>query len=159
MKRVNEILSHPLFLEHMAENCKSETDRQFCKHDLTHALDVARIAYIHNLEAELGFPKEQIYAAALLHDITKWKQHIDGTPHNESALQSAGQILADCGFSQAEIGAICEAIFHHRTPVADSKSLPYLLYFADKLSRPCYACTASDACNWSAEKRNQGIIH
>jgi len=159
MKRVNAILNHPLFLENMQQNHASEVDRQFCKHDLAHALDVARIAYIINLEESLNFPKEHIYAAALLHDITKWKQHIEGIPHNESAIEPAAQILRDCGFTEEKITAICEAILHHRLGVPDTRAFPNLLYRADKLSRPCYACTASADCKWDADKQNQLLSH
>ena len=50
---------------------KFEHDREFCCHQITHLLDVARIAYIKNLEAGLGIDKELIYTAAILHDIGK----------------------------------------------------------------------------------------
>jgi len=141
----------------MVQNTMSERDRQFCKHDLSHALDVARIAYIINLEDGLDLPKEWIYAAALLHDLTKWQQHTEGIPHNESAMEPALQILLDCGFFDAEIAAILNAVFAHRRPSTDGTPFSHLLYRADKLSRACYACTASADCNWDEDKQNQTI--
>jgi len=159
MERVNKIKTHPLFLQHMAQNTMSEENRQFCKHDLPHALDVARIAYIINLEDGLDSPKEHIYAAALLHDLTKWQQHTQGVPHNESAVEPALQILLDCGFSDTEIAAILNAIFQHRSPPEDATPFAKLLFRADKLSRACYACTMSADCNWDRDKQNQSISY
>jgi len=159
MERVNKIKSHPLFLWHMEQNRVSEADRQFCKHDLAHALDVARIAYVINLEDALNLPKERIYATALLHDITKWKQHKDGTPHNESAMEPAAQILLDCDFSDAEIASICNAIFQHRSPPEDATPFSRLFFRADKLSRACYACVVSTDCKWTDTQKNQLLSH
>lgn len=48
---------------------KKKKDRIFCGHDMGHLLDVARLAWIFNLEANQEISKERIYAAALLHDI------------------------------------------------------------------------------------------
>ena len=45
---------------------------------------MARIAYILNMEQDLGLEKEVIYAAAVLHDIGKYAQYEDGTPHEQS---------------------------------------------------------------------------
>ena len=159
MEGVNKIKDHPLFLQHMAQNTAAEADRQFCKHDLTHALDVARIAYILNLESQERLPKEQIYAAALLHDITKWQEHADGTPHNVSAIEAATQILSDCGFSDGEIAAVCNAIFQHRSLSEGAAPLARLLFHADKKSRACYACTLSDACKWTDMQKNQSLSY
>jgi len=159
MERANQIKTHPLFLWHMTQNRESERDRQFCKHNLTHALDVARIAHIINLEEGIGLPKEQIYAAALLHDLTKWQQHTEGIPHNESVIEPALEILLDCDFPDTEIAAILNAIFQHRSPPEDSTPFSRLLFRADKLSRACYACTASADCNWDRDKQNHSISH
>ena len=40
-----------------------------------HLLDVARLAWIFNLEANQEISKERIYAAALLHDIGRHIQY------------------------------------------------------------------------------------
>lgn len=155
MEQVNAIRTHPLFVRHMEQNAASEDGRLFCKHDLAHALDVARIGHIINLEEDLGLPKELIYAAALLHDITKWKQHEDGTPHNESAIEPTLQILLDCGFSDTEIASICNAIRQHRKPPEDDTALSHVLYHGDKRSRPCYLCAVTAECKIGRDERNQ----
>lgn len=70
-----------------------EHDREFCCHQITHLLDVARIAYIKNLEAGLGIDKELIYTAAILHDIGKALQYTDKIPHEIAGEKIAGEIL------------------------------------------------------------------
>lgn len=47
---------------------------------MSHLLDVARIAYIRNLEKGYGFRKDVIYAAAVLHDIGKALQYEEKFP-------------------------------------------------------------------------------
>ena len=93
MKRVNAILAHPLYRECYTRLEELEKDRIFCRHQMTHLLDVARIAYISNMEQGLGIEKEVIYAAALLHDIGKYVQYEDGTPHEQSGEKIASEIL------------------------------------------------------------------
>ena len=156
MKRVNEILKHPLYTQNMELNTTTEATWPYCKHDIIHLMDVARIAYIINLEKGYGFSKEIIYAAALLHDITKWKQIAHGVPHNESAIEPATEILRDCGFSGDEISQICTAILNHRKGSKDKKDkFSQILYKADKLSRACYFCNyEKKTCNWDKKKRN-----
>ena len=156
MKRIDLIISHPDFIESMRRNAKAEATRIYCKHDITHSLDVARIAYIISLESGHIFPQELIYAAALLHDITRWKQYLDGTPHNESAVEPAANILRDCDFSKTEIATVCDAVLHHRNdPLAgDNNIFSNLIYRADKLSRPCYSCKSADSCKRSEDMRN-----
>ena len=71
MKRIDQILSHPVFREQFALLQEAEKDRIFCRHTMEHFLDVARLMYIYNLEDQAGFSKEMLYAAGLLHDIGK----------------------------------------------------------------------------------------
>ena len=153
------ILKHLKFTSYLQKNEDIEKDRIFCKHNMEHFLNVARIAYILNLESELGFDKDIIYAAALLHDITKWKQHLDETPHNESAIEPAGKILKDCSFHAIEINLIQEAIFYHRTEPKEKSSFNSLIYHSDKLSRECFNCHVSDKCSWSKQKKNKDLIY
>ena len=54
MEQVNRICRHPLWRESMEQICKLEQDRIFCRHDIAHCLDVARLAYLENLEKHLG---------------------------------------------------------------------------------------------------------
>lgn len=143
---------------------KAEQGRPFCGHDLTHFLDVCRLAWIFCLEEskqgeeELLISKEWIYAAGLLHDIGRWKQYEDQTPHEAAGKELAKEILEDCGFDKAEIEAICEAIGNHRTKsVSTQRSLSGLLYRADKMSRPCFGCRAEKLCDWEREKKNMEL--
>ena len=73
MKEVEAIRNHPLYEKHYNKLKKTEQERIFCRHQMEHLLDVARIAYIYNLEQGLGITKDVIYGAALLHDIGKVK--------------------------------------------------------------------------------------
>ena len=59
MKRIDQILSHPVFREQFALLQEAEKDRIFCRHTMEHFLDVARLMYIYNLEDQAGFSKEQ----------------------------------------------------------------------------------------------------
>ena len=155
MQRAHAIIEHPLFQTSMEQNRDSEINSVFCSHDMGHATDVARVGYILNLEQNLGFSPEIIYAAALLHDITKWLQHTQGIPHNESAIEPATRILQDAGFDREEIAMICEAILHHRRgPQEPGMVFAELLYRADKLSRACYLCDSRTACNWDESMQN-----
>lgn len=155
MERVDRILKHPLFLKYVGENEKEEEARIFCRHDMAHFLDVARIAWILNLEEEAGIGREMIYAAALLHDIGRHLQYRDGTPHEQASVMLAPPILKDCGFYAQEEEQILSAIATHRdASVSGGKDLNGLLYRADKLSRPCYACKQESACDWKQGKKN-----
>ena len=74
MDRVNAILKHKTYRKYYDQIEKIEKDRIFCRHQMPHLLVVARIAYITNLERNLGYDREVIYAAAILHDIRSWFQ-------------------------------------------------------------------------------------
>lgn len=155
MDRINQICAHPRWKECVEIIRVLEQDRIFCRHDTTHFLDVARIAYIENLENGLGLAKEEIYAAALLHDIGRHLQYTKGIPHEQASAMEAEGILKDCGFAKEERERILGAILQHRaqeTGTADG--LAGLIYRADKTSRACLFCAACQECNWSAEKKN-----
>lgn len=159
MERIEQIRNHPVFAENYRLLEDAEISRKFCRHQLPHLLDVARIAYIRNLEQELGFSKVIIYAAAILHDIGKYRQYTDQTPHEEAGAELAGKILTDVdGFSAKEKAEILQAIREHRRKTGTMSPLGSLLYDSDKLSRACYACAAREACNWSEEKMNLEIL-
>ena len=155
MERINRICRHPLWKESVAEIQRLEEDRIFCRHNPAHYLDVARIAYIENLEKNIGISKEVIYAAALLHDIGRHRQYLEGIPHEEASAVLAAPILRDCGFTEMEQKEIISAISEHRTPeTAGKANLQGLIYRADKGSRSCLFCNASEECNWGIEKKN-----
>lgn len=98
-----------------------------------------------------------IYAAAFLHDIGRYDQITDGTPHEQAGAGLAGMIMPECGFGAAETAAVQRAILGHRTLAEQPDLLSSWLYRADKQSRPCYACAAAGACSWPAAKRNLSI--
>lgn len=173
MKRVSAIYEHSLYQTSLAKNGEAEKDRVFCRHNLSHFIDVARLSYIFSLERGFLIPKEEIYAAALLHDIGRWKQYQDGTPHDIASADLAETILCDVGFSVDERARILGAILEHRgrsEKMQDQvdkkqkmegvlgKELSEILYDADKISRNCYGCPAKEECNWPEEKKNWQII-
>jgi putative nucleotidyltransferase with HDIG domain len=155
MDRIDKILKHDLFLQHLEKNNMAEAERRFCRHNMVHFLDVARIAWIYNLEEELAIDREIVYAAALLHDMGKHIQYENGTPHEETGSAIAAKILPDCGFSAKETALITDAILNHRNgAVRDEKSLRGILYRADKASRACFACPVERECKWGSDKKN-----
>lgn len=158
--RIQQILMHPAYQRYLAANRKMEADRRFCRHDMGHFLDVARIARIINLEEGFGTTTELIYAAALLHDIGRYLQYQNGTPHEIASARLAPEILRDCGFSEKEAEEILAAILSHRDEsVAGEVSLRGLLYRADKASRACFACSAEQECNWKDGRKNLRIVY
>jgi putative nucleotidyltransferase with HDIG domain len=159
MDRIDKILKHELFLFHLNQNNAAEADRRFCRHNIQHFLDVARIAEILNLQEKLGIDREVVYAAALLHDMGKHIQYENGTPHEEAGGDIAPKILEDCGYSGEETDMIKDAILHHRDKsIMNEGSLRGILYRADKASRVCFACEAEPECKWDMNKKNMNIL-
>mgnify|MGYP005805950109 CR=1 FL=1 len=158
MERVNRILQHNRYHGCLQEIQRLEAGRIFCGHDMAHFMDVARLAYIFNLEEGLGISKELIYASALLHDVGRHLQYLEGTPHEKAGLPLAREILQDCGFTEAEQRMVLGAISSHRDrTVRGEASLRGILYRADKMSRACYGCMAEKECDWSPQKKNLRI--
>ena len=93
MKRVNRIWEHPLYREAYVRIQELEQDREFCGHSAEHFLAVARLMRIYDLQEDTGLSKESIYAAALLHDIGRHLQYLEGTPHQEASAALAAEIL------------------------------------------------------------------
>lgn len=151
-----DILKNEEFLKRLLELEKLESRRQFCRHHLSHFLDVCRIAYIAALERRLDISKDLIYGAGLLHDIGRVEQYLYGIPHEEASANAAGRILRQCGYEEPEIKWICAAIGSHRNSASDDM-LAELLYMADKQSRCCFCCAAAMECNWPKEKKNKEI--
>ncbi len=158
MPQLEAIRNHPDFIDHMGRIARSEADRLYCKHDMSHLLDVARIAYIRSLERKLPFRKEAVYAAALLHDVGKAEQYEHGEAHEVAGIRIATTILMDVdGFSALEKTAIVAAVAQHRHYDEASSPLGKLLFEADKSSRACFCCSHRDTCNWPEEKMNLGV--
>ena len=159
MDRINQILHHPLFKTYMEANVVKEQGRIFCRHNMSHVLDVARIAYILNHEEEYQLSKDMIYAAALLHDIGRHVQYETGEKHAFVSARLAPEILHDCGFEEDEIAEIVDAIYHHSDKKeSGNKGLQTLIAKADRMSRACFACQASEECKWSEERKNCEIV-
>ncbi|BFL47070.1 HD domain-containing protein [Lactonifactor longoviformis] len=155
MERVNRILQHPTYIDCLEKIRGYEEERIFCGHDMTHFLDVARLAYLFSLEEGLKIEKEWIYAAGLLHDIGRHVQYRDKTPHQKASVPIADGILTDCGFELEERRMILTAIIRHRdSTVQGEKNLAGIIYRADKMSRSCFGCQAEAQCDWSPEKKN-----
>ena len=158
MERINRIIEHETYRRCLSDIKCLEKDRIFCGHDMGHFLDVARLAYILDLEEDIGIDRELIYAAALLHDIGRHLQYRQGIPHEQASVQLAAEILKDCGFSEEEVQQITEAIVQHRNAnVREQRTLSGLLYRSDKLSRSCFSCSAERECDWEKQKKNLGI--
>ena len=140
----------------MQENFEREKYREFCRHDIYHSLDVARIAYIMALENNIQVKKENVYAAALLHDIGRWMQYDKGIPHELASAQLAEGILIECGFIKDEIEQILSMILSHRKKRNDDL-INKIFYSSDKMSRNCFRCKATSKCNWPEEKKNHNV--
>lgn len=153
MERVWLIYTHPEYQECLQKNREEEKTRIFCKHDIQHFLDVARLAYIFNLERNYKLSKDLIYAAAFLHDIGKWQQYRSGIPHERASAEIAEIILMESGFDAEERKQIIYGILMHRTANVEEK-FAEIIYDADKISRSCYMCEAEKECNWSTKKKN-----
>lgn len=155
MKRINSIYHHALYAEELSRIKEDEENRIYCKHDVEHFLAVARLMMLISAEKGLAFPREQVYAAALLHDIGRSRQYRDGVPHETAGVDIANAILPECGFSDEEIRQITTAIAAHReNNDTDAGSLGEVLYSADKKSRLCFCCSAEDSCKWEKEQKN-----
>ncbi|QZY54809.1 HD domain-containing protein [Crassaminicella profunda] len=146
MERVNKILKNQKYVDYLNRNVKAEKNRIFCHHDLRHYLDVARVAYILALEKNISIKKDVIYAAALLHDIGRWKEYLEGVDHAAASATLAKDILESSGFDNDEQAIIKEAIKNHRKYDAKNPPLDKILYRSDKLSRPCMECTVVAKC-------------
>ena len=157
MDRFNCILNDEKYMYYLKRNKSFEKGRKFCKHNLKHFLDVARIAQSINLEENLGFEKEIIYTTAILHDIGKSFQYENGTPHEIASWEIAKDFLEEYKFNEEEIEFIKQGILGHRDK--KSEGFSNLIYRADKLSRLCITCKAKNECNWSDEKKNIKIYY
>ncbi len=159
MDRINKILDNEDYKKLMNKIKENEKDRRFCRHDLSHCMDVARIAWIINLEEQSGTDKELIYAAALLHDIGRADACSTGEKHHIISIRYAEAILKNSDFSEDEIKEILNAISMHNSGDMDMEGLSGLLYRADKLSRLCFSCDAYDECYWKDDDKNKGVSY
>jgi len=155
--RIERIIKDEEYCRRMKHITESEYDRIYCRHGLGHALSVARIAYIMNLEESCGLDREMVYAAALLHDIGRYSEYEKEMSHHEAGAVVAGQILERDGFTKEEIDVILAAIRGHKKKNADKGTLADVLFRADKLSRNCFLCDARNECYWDESLKNKTI--
>lgn len=159
MKRIELLLNDAIYNEYLGYNEEQESDPKYCRHDLAHHIDVARIAYILILEHnDMNFfiqetnlsskiaAKEIIYAAGLLHDIGKWKEYQTGLDHASYGARLAREILPRVLFNPKEIDIIARAVYEHRNLSMDMSFLGERLYRADNLARVCMSCYYREPC-------------
>lgn len=160
LNRHKRILEDERYLKCLSDIEKLEKNRIFCKHNLSHFINVARIATIIWQEegGRNSLKRDIIYAAGLLHDIGRAEEYTKGTPHEEAGAIIAGEILQSSGYEDKEIEMISRAISAHRIKDDnDIDNLGQIISKADKLSRECFACNASNICKWSEEKKNKSL--
>ena len=174
MKKVQQVLENRIRIANQAAIDEEEKNRRFCRHDLAHLLDVARIAYIDVLENDIRvggelLSKEQVYACALLHDIGRAEEYKRGVDHDEAGVDIAREILEDTDFDDDEKLAILTAIDSHRGGVGReelaeddfshdlAKALATVIRKADHESRLCFDCDAYSDCYWTEERKNNKI--
>ena len=156
MNRADKVLKNEKFRAYLDKTAQYERDRIYCLHDIAHAFDTARLAYIKSLEDGAEIDKEIIYAAALIHDIGRCKQYEDGTPHDEASVILGREILEECEFDETEISLILTAVSEHRTD-KERSPLGKLLFEADNKSRMCMLCKARATCKWKEEDMNMEV--
>ncbi len=160
--RFEKILTDDIFLQTLDSIENAENKRIFCCHGIEHLADVARIGYIISLENNTGISKDIIYAACLLHDIGRAFEYENGIPHSQAGADISRKILIKCGYTEDEILLITNAICQHGhdiLPPEQITSLKDILYKADKLSRLCFRCPASEQCNWQESQKNSTLIY
>ncbi len=159
-QRLNKLVNLTQYKEAYNTIQELERERIFCKHDMNHFLDVARIAWIYNLENNYNLSKEIVYTTALLHDIGRHLQYTKNIPHNEASVIIAEPLLLDCGYLDEEIENIKKAILYHnreKEALSSNDKLIQILYKADKSSRKCYSCSSEKECNWEIWEKNKNI--
>lgn len=114
MERVHRLLADEEYRQSIKKLEKLEQDRIFCHHGIEHLLVVARIAWIENLEEKLGLEKEEIYLAALLHDLGRVDEYERGIPHHEAGKKRAEYFLGKLEMPKTQQKEILRAIGEHR---------------------------------------------
>lgn len=122
MKYVDRLLQETEYLQLLETLECFEQDRIFCRHNLTHLLDTARIAWIRCLEQKLEMEKEQLYLAALLHDLGRIWEYEKGIPHEKASVVLAEQLLVEIQYPKERSAVILDAIGTHRSSSMTKKS-------------------------------------
>lgn len=150
------ILSNEEFIKRTKLINKLEKTREFCRHNLEHFFDTARVTYILILEnneagqifssLDLKTVKAYVYAAGLLHDLGRVEEYSQGLDHAEVSSKVAETIMKQAGFKEQEIRIISTAIAEHRNYKNQNSLLGKRLYQGDKLSRNCLECKSFNEC-------------
>lgn len=159
MDYVRRLLQETDYLEQLKKLEELETERRFCRHGLTHLLDVARIAWIQVLEQQLPISKEDIYLAALLHDLGRILEYQEGIPHQEAGRKLAERLLRQISYPEKSTGVILDVIGAHRSNNKLNDDFINIIRRADHSSRNCFCCEAEADCKWSREQRNRTITN
>lgn len=162
INRYENVLKDERYLKLLSDIEELEENRIFCKHSLSHFMDVARIATIIWLEDGKAkeLKRDIIYAAGLLHDIGRAVEYKEGRSHDEASAEIAAQILPKCGYLPSEISEISQAIIGHRGRNQTKNTyLGEIIARADKLSRGCFCCNAREECKWSKNDKNDTFIY
>jgi HD superfamily phosphodiesterase len=157
LKNTNQLYQNRDYQSYLEKITAYEVEREFCRHNLSHFLDVARIATIKCLENHMKLSRDLIYTTALLHDIGRFEQYEKQTPHEVASPQLAILLLVELDFDGAEKSLILSAILNHRN--SQSSGFDKIFYESDKLSRNCLICPAQSKCDWSAEKKNMSLTY
>lgn len=148
---------------------QQEKQRLFCRHGLSHFLDVARIAWIRILEQtaqesmdmeHLAQQKDQIYLTALLHDLGRLAEynHTQSHGHAQEGAHIAEKFLKRIGYPEHKVQEIVNAVREHSKEVKTNQDLSDKIQIADNCSRNCFFCEAQEQCYWSEERRNKTIL-
>ncbi len=163
MEYVARLLHQEQYRKTVKKIARLEADRIYCRHNMEHFMDVARLAQIRNLKEQLGLDEEMIYLYALLHDIGRMKECEQGISHAAASAEFAGEIFATIDYPKEKGDIICQAILAHRRETCGElygeklwqTAFTQLMKWADKASRMCFACEAADSCKWSEEEKNK----
>lgn len=158
MKYVERLLADTDYLEQMKLLEELEKERRFCRHGLSHVLDVARIAWIEVLEQHLPFEKEEIYLVALLHDMGRIQEYQEGIPHHVSGVMQTEIFLDKISYPAEKRSRMMSVVEKHREKDKLNDDFINIIKQADNSSRNCFYCEVSSECKWSTERKNKTII-
>lgn len=160
MENVNKLLEDREYQQQIKQLEELEKERVYCGHGVEHLLAVARIAQLENLESGWNMKKESIYLAALLHDLGRIEEYLQGIPHDKAGEKKAEYFLNKLNLTTEEKQEIAGAVSGHRNKgKRQEQSLAELIKRADKSSRNCRFCKAYDTCKWSEKAKNQKLWH
>ncbi|MBP3272066.1 MAG: HD domain-containing protein [Ruminococcus sp.] len=157
LRLTNLIINNERYKQLVSQLETLENGRIFCGHDMEHFLSVARIAVILCEENDIKADRDIIYSAALLHDIGRTEEYINGTPHDKASAEIADKILDEIECPEEKKMEIIDLILSHRCPDGEKSALAKVFYTADKRSRMCFCCKAQNECNWPEYKKNNKI--